>query len=260
MRGLKDKRVLITGGASGIGAATAARFLEEGSRVCVLDRDEKACEHIKHELRGLGESGISEAIIADVTDLMQVEAAFAEAIRLMDGIDVLINNAGISIRHKFLDITPEEWDKVIAVNLTGVFYVAQTAARHMWERFSVEPGSGVILQTASTNGVVGQPFYADYNATKAGVIELTRTMALELAPKIRVCAVAPGYVLTPMQRAEYSDAMLEEVNRKIPLGRHATPQEIAALFAYLASDDAAYATGHVFTLDGGETAGGLASR
>ncbi len=250
MRGLKDKRVLITGGASGIGAATAARFLEEGARVCVLDRDAKGCEHIRRDLPGLGE-----AIIADVTDLMQVEAAFAEAIRLMDGIDVLINNAGISIRHNFLEITPEEWEKVLSVNLTGVFYVAQTAARHMWER-----GSGAILQTASTNGLVGQPFYADYNATKAGVIALTKTMAVELAPKVRVCAVAPGYVLTPMQRAEYSEPMLEEVNRKIPLRRHAEPGEIAALFAYLASDDAAYVTGQVITIDGGETAGGLASR
>ena len=91
----------------------------------------------------------------------------------MGGVDVLINNAGISIRHNFLDITAEEWDKVIAVNLTGVFYVAQTAARHMMER-----GSGVILQTASTNGIMGYPFYADYNATKAGVIELTKSMAL----------------------------------------------------------------------------------
>ena len=250
MRGLKDKRVLITGGASGIGAATAARFLEEGARVCVLDRDAQGCDHIRRELPGL-----AEAIIADVTDLMQVEAAFAEAVRLMDGVDVLINNAGISIRHKFLDISPEEWEKVLSVNLTGVFYVAQTAARHMCER-----GSGVILQTASTNGLVGQPFYADYNATKAGVIALTKTMAVELAPKVRVCAVAPGYVLTPMQRAEYSDAMLEEVNRKIPLRRHAEPAEIAALFAYLASDDAAYVTGQVITIDGGETAGGLASR
>jgi 3-oxoacyl-[acyl-carrier protein] reductase len=250
MRGLKEKRILITGGASGIGAATAARFLDEGARVCVLDRDASACDHIKRELPAMGE-----AIIADVTDLMQVEAAFAEAIRLMDGIDVVINNAGISIRHKFLDITPEEWDRVIAVNLTGVFYVAQTAARHMWER-----GNGVILQTASTNGVMGYPYYADYNATKAGVIELTKSMALELAPRIRVCAVAPGYVLTPMQRAEYSDAMLAEVNGKIPLGRHASPEEIAGFFAYLASDDAAFATGHVFTMDGGETAGGLASR
>jgi meso-butanediol dehydrogenase/(S,S)-butanediol dehydrogenase/diacetyl reductase len=250
MQGLKDKRVLVTGGASGIGAAAAARFLDEGSRVCVLDRDDRACARIRHELPGLGE-----AIIADVTDLMQVEAAFAEAIRRMDGVDLLINNAGISIRHKFLDITPEEWERVISVNLTGVFYVAQTAARHMWER-----GTGVILQTASTNGIMGYPYYADYNATKAGVIELTKSMALELAPKVRVCAVAPGYVLTPMQRAEYSDAMLEEVNRKIPMRRHASPEEIAGLFAYLASDDAAFATGQVYTLDGGEIAGGLASR
>jgi NAD(P)-dependent dehydrogenase (short-subunit alcohol dehydrogenase family) len=250
VRGLKDKRILITGGASGIGAATATRFMEEGSRVCVLDQDANACDTIRREL-----SGLHEAIIADVTDLKQVQAAFAKAVQIMGAVDVLINNAGISIRHKFLDITPEDWDKVLGVNLTGVFYVAQTAARHMCER-----GSGVILQTASTNGVMGYPFYADYNASKAGVIELTRSMALELAPKVRVCAVAPGYVLTPMQRAEYSDEMLEEVNRKIPLGRHAKPEEIAALFAYLASDDAAYATGHVFTMDGGETAGGLASR
>jgi len=250
MRGLKDKRVLITGGASGIGAATAARFLEEGARVCILDRDPKACEAVRQEL-----PAISEAIIADVTDLMQVEAAFANAVRVMDGVDVLINNAGISIRHKFLDITPADWDRVIAVNLTGVFYVAQTAARHMTQR-----GSGVILQTASTNGIMGYPYYADYNATKAGVIELTRSMALELAPNVRVCAVAPGYVLTPMQRSEYSEAMLDEVNRKIPLRRHAQPEEIAALFAFLASDDAAYATGHVYTMDGGETSGGLASR
>jgi meso-butanediol dehydrogenase/(S,S)-butanediol dehydrogenase/diacetyl reductase len=255
MRGLKDKRVLITGGASGIGAATAARFLEEGSRVCILDRDAAACGAIRQQL-----PGIAEAIIADVTDLMQVEAALADAVRVMDGVDVLINNAGISIRHKFLDITPEEWDQVIAVNLTGVFYVAQTAARHMMENFTVERGSGVILQTASTNGIMGYPYYADYNATKAGVIELTRSMALELAPKVRVCAVAPGYVLTPMQRAEYTDTMLEEVNQKVPLRRHAKPEEIAGLFAYLASDDAAYATGQVYTMDGGETAGGLASR
>ncbi len=250
MRGLKAKRVLITGGASGIGAATAARFLEEGSVVCVLDLDDEARKKVEHELPGL-----AAAIPADVTDLKQVQAAFAEATRVMGGVDVLINNAGISIRHNFLDITPEEWDKVIAANLTGVFYVAQTAARHMMER-----GSGVILQTASTNGVMGYPYYADYNATKAGVIELTKSMALELAPKVRVCAVAPGYVLTPMQRAEYTDEMLEQVNQKIPLRRHAQPEEIAALFAFLASDDAANITGHVYTCDGGETVGGLASR
>jgi meso-butanediol dehydrogenase / (S,S)-butanediol dehydrogenase / diacetyl reductase len=250
MRGLEGKRVLITGGASGIGAATAARFLEEGSQVVVLDRDEKGRAEIYRQLPKL-----SGTVQADVSNLQQVQSAFAQAVQFMGAVDVLINNAGISIRHNFLDITPEDWDKILAVNLTGVFYVAQTVARHMWER-----ASGVILQTASTNGLVGQPYYADYNATKAGVIELTKTMALELAPKVRVCAVAPGYVLTPMQRAEYTDAMLEEVNHKIPLGRHAKPEEIAALFAYLASDDAAYMTGHVYTCDGAETAGGLASR
>jgi meso-butanediol dehydrogenase/(S,S)-butanediol dehydrogenase/diacetyl reductase len=250
MRGLKGKRVLVTGGASGIGAATAARFLEEGAKVCVLDRDAPGRDRITKELPAL-----TAAIAGDVSNLAEMKSAFTQAVSKMDGVDVVINNAGISIRHNFLDITPEEWNRVLAVNLTGVFYVAQTAARHMFER-----GSGVILNTASTNGMVGQPFYADYNATKAGVIELTRTMAIELAPKVRVNAVAPGYVLTPMQRAEYTDAMLEEVNRKIPLGRHARPEEIAALFAYLASDDAAYVTGHVYPIDGGEIAGGMASR
>jgi meso-butanediol dehydrogenase/(S,S)-butanediol dehydrogenase/diacetyl reductase len=250
LRGLRAKRILITGGASGIGAATSARFLDEGSVVCILDRDAEARKNIQHELPGL--TGVLDA---DVSKLKQVQSAFAEAIRLMGGVDVLINNAGISIRHKFLDITPEEWDTVVAVNLTGIFYVAQTAARHM-----MAGDGGVILQTASTNGVMGYPFYADYNATKAGVIELTKSMALELAPKVRVCAVAPGYVLTPMQRAEYTDEMLEEINRKIPLRRHAQPEEIAALFAFLASADAQNITGHVYTCDGGETAGGLASR
>ena len=250
MRGLEGKRVLITGGASGIGAATAARFLEEGSAVVVLDRDAKARERIRQELPDLAGT-----VDADVSKLKQVETAVADAVEMMGGLDVLINNAGISIRHNFLDITPDEWDKVIAVNLTGVFYMAQAAARHM-----VRHNGGVILQTASTNGIVGYPYYADYNATKAGVIELTKSIALELAPKVRVCAVAPGYVLTPMQRAEYTDAMLEEVNSKIPLRRHAKPEEIAALFAFLASEDAAYMTGHVYTIDGAETAGSLAGR
>jgi NAD(P)-dependent dehydrogenase (short-subunit alcohol dehydrogenase family) len=119
------------------------------------------------------------------------------------------------------------------------------------------PGRESRLATTTIDGL---SFYADYNATKAGVIELTKSMALELAPKVRVCAVAPGYVMTPMQRAEYTDEMLKDVNQKIPLCRHAQPEEVAALFAFLASDDAAYITGHVYTIDGAEIAGGLASR
>ncbi len=250
MRGLAGKGVLITGGASGIGAATVARFLDEKAKVCVLDRDARGNDAIRKM-----HPALSGALAADVTRLKEVQTAFAEAVRLMGRVDVLINNAGVSIRHAFLDITPEEWDRIVAIDLTGVFYVAQIAARHMMEK-----GGGVILMTASTNGIVGHRFYADYNACKAGVIELTRSMALELAPRVRVNAVAPGYVLTPMQRAEYTDAMLTEVNRKIPLGRHASPEEIAGLFAFLASDDAAYLTGQVYVIDGGETAGGLASR
>jgi NAD(P)-dependent dehydrogenase (short-subunit alcohol dehydrogenase family) len=250
MKGLSGKRALVTGGASGIGAATAGRLLEEGCQVAVLDRDPEANQRLATDLPEL--AGVYEA---DVADRDQVNAAFETAIADMGGVDVLVNNAGISIRHPFTEITPEDWDRVLAVNLTGVFYVAQAAARHMLEK-----GSGVILNTASTNGVVGYPFYADYNASKAGVIELTKSMALELAPTVRVNAVAPGYVLTPMQRAEYTEEMLAEVNRRIPLGRHARPEEIAGLFAYLASEDAAFVSGQVFTIDGAETAGSLASR
>lgn len=250
MRGLKDKRVLVTGGASGIGAATAARFLEEGAAVCILDRDAEGLERVAGELPGLAGT-----VRADVTDQQQVGVALNEAVDTMAGVDVLINNAGISIRHDFLEITAEEWNRVIGVNLTGVFYVAQATAQHM-----VDHGGGVILNMASTNGITGYPFYADYNASKAGVIALTRSMALELAPGVRVNAVAPGFVLTPMQRAEYTDEMLADFTRKVPLGRCAAPEEVAALFAFLASDEAGYITGHVYTIDGGEIAGGLGSR
>src|SRR5210317_995322 len=250
MRGLSGKNVLVTGGASGIGQATAARFLEEGCAVCVLDRSPDARARVAEELPGL-----AAVIEADVSDLQQVQAAFGQAIDIMGSVDVVINNAGISIRHDFLDITPEEWDEVLGVNLKGAFYIAQTAAKHMVER-----GSGVILNTASTAGTTGYPHYADYSASKGGVIALTYAMALELAPTVRVNAISPGYVLTPMQRAEYSDEMLDAVNRKIPLGRHARPEELAALFAFLASEDAAFATGQEYVMDGAETTGGLCSQ
>lgn len=250
MRDLKGKNILVTGGASGIGQATATRFLEEGCAVCVLDSSAEARARVTEELPEL--TGV---IDTDVANLEQVQAAFVEAIDLMGSVDVLINNAGISIRHDFLDITPDEWDAVLGVNLKGVFYVAQAAARHMMDK-----GSGVILNTASTGGTTGYPHYADYCAAKGGVIALTHAMALELAPIVRVNAISPGYVLTPMQRAEYTDEMLNAVNRKIPMGRHASPEEIAGLFAFLASEDAAFATGHVYVMDGAETTGGLCSQ
>jgi len=233
MRGLAGKRVLVTGGTSGIGAATARRFRDEGCEVVVLARTPGA--------------GV---IRCDVADRAQVDAAFAQ----VGDLDVLVNNAGVSVRSPALDISPEQWDQVLATNLSGSFWVAQAAARRM-----LAGAGGVILNTASTNALVGYRYYADYNATKAGLVALTRSLALEWAPKVRVNAVCPGYVLTPMQEAEYTPDMLAEVNSRIPLGRHATPDELAGLFAYLASDEAAYFTGSVIVMDGGETAGSLVS-
>jgi len=240
----------VTGGASGIGLATATRFVREGSRVVVLDVDADRFDAVGTELPGL--VGL---VQVDVADRASVDAAFTEVDRALGGVDVLIANAGISVRHRFLDITPEDWRRVMAVNLDGVFHCAQEAARRM-----VAGSGGAILMTASTNGVVGHPFYADYNASKAGVILLTRSMALELAPSIRVNAICPGYVMTPMQQSEYTPEMLRATDAKIPIGRHALPDEVAALFAFLASDEAAYLTGTTIPIDGGELAGGLASR
>jgi len=239
VRGLEGKRVVVTGGTSGIGEATSRRFLAEGARVTALALGEQEVATAPERLPGV------RAIRCDVADRSAVEAAFAE----LDGVDVLVANAGISIRKPFLEIEPADWQRVLDVNLTGVFHCAQLAARRMQES-----GGGVILMTASTNGLTGHEHYADYNASKAGVILLARTMARELAPAIRVNAVCPGYVLTPMQEAEYSPEMLERVNASIPLGRHASPDEIASLFAFLASDEGAYFTGAVLSVDGGETA------
>jgi meso-butanediol dehydrogenase/(S,S)-butanediol dehydrogenase/diacetyl reductase len=234
MRGLSGKRVVVTGGASGIGKATVERFRGEGARVTILDT-----------------TPVEDGVEVDVSDAEAVERAFAQ----IGAVDVVVNNAGISVRRPALEITQVQWDRVLAVNLRGVFNVARAAAAGM-----LAGDGGVILNTASTNALVGHRFYADYNAAKAGIVELTRTLALEWAPAVRVNAVCPGYVLTPMQEAEYAPEMLAEVDAKIPLGRHARPEEVAGLFAFLASDDAAYMTGSVVVFDGGETAGGLASR
>ena len=250
MKGLKNKRVLITGGASGIGSETVSRFIEEGSLVIIIDLDETALLNKKQNTPDL-----VGAIKGDVSKPSEVENAFKKVKELMGGIDVLINNAGISIRDTFMNISYEEWQKVINVNLTGVFLVAQAAAKMM-----LEGKGGTIINMGSTNGITGYPFYASYNASKAGVIELTKSMALELAPTITVNAVCPGYILTPMQEAEYTPEMLCECENKIPLKRLGKPSEVAGLFAFLASDDAKYLSGQTFVIDGGELAGGLASR
>jgi NAD(P)-dependent dehydrogenase (short-subunit alcohol dehydrogenase family) len=233
MRGLAGKRVVVTGGTSGIGAAVVDRLREEGCDVVILAR--RPGQGVLH---------------CDVSDRAQVAAAFARIGRL----DVLINNAGVSYRGPALEIDEEQWDEVIATDLSGAFWVAQAAARLM-----LADKGGVILNTASTNALLGYRYYAHYNAAKAGLVALTRSLALEWAPAVRVNAVCPGYVLTPMQELEYTPEMLAELNALIPLRRHGRPDELAGLFAYLASDEAAYFTGAVIAMDGGETAGGLVS-
>jgi NAD(P)-dependent dehydrogenase (short-subunit alcohol dehydrogenase family) len=244
VKGLQGKRVVVTGGTSGIGEATSRRFLEEGAQVVALALGTEEIASAPARLPGL-----AAALECDVARAVDVAEAFARVDELLGGIDVLVANAGISIRKPFLEIAEADWQRVLDVNLTGVFHCAQQAARRMHAG-----DGGVILMTASTNGLSGHELYADYNASKAGVVLLARTMALELAPKVRVNAVCPGYVLTPMQEAEYSPEMLAKVNASIPLGRHAAPEEIASLYAFLASDEGAYFTGAVISIDGGETA------
>ena len=241
---LRDKRVLVTGGASGIGYATAQRFVEEGSRVVILDNNPAALDQARSELRLAG------TVVADVSNPVDVESAFGEMDEMVGGIDILISNAGISVRKPFVETEYEQWSRVLRVNLDGMYLCARAAIKRMQAQ-----QSGVILFTASTNGYEAYPYYADYNASKAAVINLAKTIAMECAPWLRINAVNPGYTLTPMQKAEYTPEMMAAVNAKIPLGRHADPSEIAALFAFLASSEARYITGTAITCDGGESVG-----
>jgi meso-butanediol dehydrogenase/(S,S)-butanediol dehydrogenase/diacetyl reductase len=246
---LVGKRVIITGGSTGIGAAIAKRFLDEGAKVCVWCRNPDNAAAIKTELPAL-----SDVVGVDVSEATEVDAAFPRSIAALGGLDIMICNAGISIRRDFLNIDRADFDRVMRVNVHGVFYPSQLAARHM-----MKADGGVILITASTAGVVGYRHYSDYNASKGAVLAMMRTMAIELAPKIRVNAINPGYTSTPMQDAEYSPEMLKKVNDIIPMRRHGRPEEIAGLYVYLASDEAAYATGGIFTSDGAESVGSAAT-
>lgn len=234
--------VIVTGGSSGIGEATARRFADAGDTVINFDLNpgSNASVHWRQ---------------VDVSSWPEVTQAVDQVVEEHGRLDIAIANAGISIRHSILETTEADLKKVLDVNLLGVFALWRACAVHMLPR-----RAGVLLATASTNASVGYPFYADYNASKAGVLALCRSFALEFSPYIRTAAVSPGYVLTPMQRAEYTDAMLDEVNASIPLGRHASPAEIAGLFYFLASPEAAYITGQQLIADGGELAGGIASR
>jgi len=252
MRGLRGKRVLISGGSSGIGLATAHRFLDEGSRVFLAGLDQR---EVDSALAGLRPGGEVSGLACDVSLEGDVARMVAAAHRALGGIDVLINNAGTARRDPFLAIAAGDWDRIVAVNLRGMFLVAQAVSRHMAER-----GGGVIINMSSTNGLAGEEDYAHYNASKGGVLLLTKTMAVELGNHgIRVNALCPGYIRTPLNEAmsasaggtEFESAYARE---RIPLGRAGEAEEVAAAYAFLASDDASFIHGAALVIDGGQLA------
>jgi 3-oxoacyl-[acyl-carrier protein] reductase len=248
VRGLNDKGVLITGASSGLGKAAAQRMLEEGARVFFCGHEAAGVEQSIADLQSLGPIA---GIVADVSDPAAVDALVTAAAQWLGAIDVLCNNAGIAWEESFLTITPEHWDRIIAVNLRGMFLVGQAVARHM-----AAHGRGVIVNMASKNGLAGEVKYAHYNASKGGVVMLTKTMALELGPLgIRVNALCPGYIVTPLSAQIDPPGFAEAYAQQyIPLGRTGRMDEVAAAYAFLASDESSFIHGETLLVDGGHLA------
>jgi NAD(P)-dependent dehydrogenase (short-subunit alcohol dehydrogenase family) len=249
MRGLKDKGVLISGGSRGIGRASAQRFLEEGARVffCGVSMDEVA-----ETLAELGSLGIIDGMICDISDETQVEDLIEKAVEFLGRIDILINNAGIAWSEPFLEMSVAHWDRILDVNLRGMFLVARLVARRM----AADGKGGAIVNMSSTNGLVGEETYAHYNASKGGVLLLTKTMAVELGQYgVRVNALCPGYIRTPLSESIDNDAVASAYARdKIPMRRPGKAEEVAAAYAFLASDDASFINGEGLVIDGGQLA------
>jgi NAD(P)-dependent dehydrogenase (short-subunit alcohol dehydrogenase family) len=253
VRGLAGKRVLISGGSSGIGLATAERMLAEGSRVFLAGLDPG---EVNGALAALAAAGDVGGLACDVSAERDAAALVEAARRALGGLDVLINNAGTARRDPFLSIAPAHWDRIIAVNLRGMFLVAQAASRVLAEQGT----GGVIINMSSTNGLAGEEEYAHYNASKGGVLLLTKTMAAELGGYgIRVNALCPGYIGTPLNDAISAtlgggDFAAAYARDRIPLGRAGRPEEVAAAYAFLASDDASFIHGAALVVDGGQVA------
>jgi len=241
---LDGKRAVITGGARGIGFAVAQRFLQEGARVALWD---VAGDAVAEAAARLGDA---EAIgrVVDVTSSAAVAAAFDDVEAALGPVDIMVANAGITRDAMLHKMDDDQFDAVIDVNLRGVFGCGREAGKRMRER-----GRGVILNTSSVVGLHGNVGQTNYAAAKAGVVAMTQTWARELGPRgVRVNAVAPGYVATEMTRT-VPEKILATLEEKTPLRRLGQPEDIAAAFAFLASDDAAYVTGAVLRVDGGLT-------
>lgn len=253
MRGLAGKRVLISGGSRGIGFATARRFLDEGCSVFITGID---ADEVESTIATLGPLGTVSGTHCDVSSETSIDEAIQTATDFLGGIDVLANNAGIAWREPFLEVTVAHWDRIIAVNLRGMFLVGQAVARHL----VAEGRRGSIVNMASTNALGGEAHFSHYNASKGAVLQLTRTMAVELGVHgIRVNALCPGYIETPLNRdiaARTGDESFAETYARdnIPLGRVGNEDEIAAAYAFLASDDASFVHGAALVVDGGQTA------
>ncbi|GEO11885.1 SDR family NAD(P)-dependent oxidoreductase [Segetibacter aerophilus] len=244
-----NRHVLITGAARGIGLEIARHFAREGAVLSLLDNNENNLQKTVEELKAIAVEAYSYNI--NISNLQQVKEAISKA-EAIQPIDVLINNAGIANETPFLEIEENDWKKIIDVNLTGMFFVAQTVCRLMAKR-----QKGVVVNMASKNGLDGEFGYAHYNSSKGGVIMLTKTMALELAHVgIRVNAVCPGYIETPMSKEidppEFTEAFVKQY---IPLNRPGKPEEIAPIFLFLASDESSFMTGQTIIADGGQLAG-----
>jgi len=247
---LQGRVTAITGGALGIGRATALLFAAEGATVALGDVEADATETLAREIVGRGGRAI--AVRVDVGDAGQVQAFVDRVVADLGKLDVMFANAGIAHSAPFLEHPEAQWHRVLRVNLTGVFLCCQIAARQM-----VRQGGGRIIATASINGFRGVENLVGYNVAKAGVIELTRTMAVELAQhQITVTAIAPAQIDTRLTRSLPDEARARRLAR-IPMGRFGEPEEVARAALFLASDDASYVTGHTLAVDGGYLAGGL---
>jgi NAD(P)-dependent dehydrogenase (short-subunit alcohol dehydrogenase family) len=240
------KVALVTGGGNGIGAATCRAFATAGARVAVLDRAAEAAERVAREIAGRGGHATAHAV--DVADRGAVAAAAAEIAGAAGGIDILVNGAGTTVRRMIPDMSPEDWDRVIAVNLTGAFNGIQAVLSHMRRR-----GGGAIVNVASIAGQrISFGGTANYSASKAGLLGLTRHAAYELAPDaIRVNAVCPGPTATAFGGAIPSEENKAARARKIPLGRMCEPEDIADPILFLAGHAARMITGVALTVDGG---------
>lgn len=241
---LLNKVAIITGAARGIGRETARILAREGAKVVVCDFDEQFGVMTADEIVANGGDAIFYKV--NVADLTQVEAMVQTAIDKFGRIDILINNAGITRDGFLTKMSPENWDAVISVNLTGVFNCAKAVVPHMMNQ-----GSGRIINTSSVVGVYGNMGQTNYAATKAGVIGLTKSWAKEFGKKgINVNAVAPGFIITDMT-SKMPEKILDQMKEKTPLGRLGQPRDIANAYLFLASDEAAYVNGMVLNVDGG---------